>query len=124
MNLFPGRLERAEGGLRFVTDPLALCVPLAAGLTAVPETVIGGVRPEHLLLRPMDGGQARVVVVERAGHETLAWITAGERRMVARLPARTALQPGDAVTIDVDPATLHLFDQATGARLNGPCIQN
>ena len=118
MNLLPGRLERDGRAVRFVGEHLAMA--LSREVTTSSEHVVAGIRPEHLTLR-QGGDQARILVVERAGHETLAWFTLGERRMVARLPAASALEPGDGVSPQLDPAMLHLFDAESGARCIGAC---
>ena len=118
MNLLPGRLERDGNAVRFVGEHLEVTVPRAVSTAS--ERVTAGIRPEHLTLR-QGGDQARILVVERAGHETLAWFMLGERRLVARLPAASALEPGDGVSLQLDPAMLHLFDAETGARCIGPC---
>ncbi len=118
MNLLPGRLQRRGDVPHFVTPHLT--VPLPAAPPAAPDDVVGGIRPEHLSLVPGQG-EARIAVVERAGHEALAWFTLGGNRMVARLPAATTLSPGDTAALAVEPGMLHLFDAASGERLNGPC---
>jgi len=66
-------------------------------------------------------GDAQVLVVERSGHETLAWVTLGGHRLVARLPAGTALEAGDTADVSVAGEMVHLFAQESGERINGPC---
>ncbi len=117
MNFLSGALQRRGGENRFTTATMAVQLPpqqLAAG------PVIAGVRPEHVELTA-GPGEARILVVERAGHEVLAWFTFGGARLVARLAADTSLVAGDSAAVSVDGAMLHLFDPANGERLNPAC---
>jgi len=91
----------------------------AAGVTGPADGFIG-VRPESVLVRPAGRGRlaGRVELVESLGAETLIYanVSAGpasERpvQIVARQNERTDLQPGDAVGLDIVPASFHLFDR-------------
>jgi len=77
-----------------------------------------GVRPENVLVRPAGSGRIRgeVELVESLGADTLIYTTVGANgkrgvQLVARQNTRTALQPGDAVGLDIAPASFHLFDR-------------
>jgi multiple sugar transport system ATP-binding protein len=122
MNFLTGRLEASGDELRFVSPHLSVTLPSRrrAELHDAPSAVIAGIRPEHLAL-VQGPGDAVVMVVERAGHETLAWFTLGDDRLVTRLPAATRLEAGDHAALSVDPDRLHLFGQESGVRLIGPC---
>ena len=89
--------------------PMNLVDPGAVGMSG--EGVVAGFRPEHVRL----GGdlRARVVSVERSGHEWLWHLDVGRTRVVARLAAGAA-EAGDDVRIGVDPDGLRLYDAATG----------
>ena len=116
MNFLPGELEQCGAASRFTAATLSVALPLqqCAG------PVIAGIRPEDLEL--MEGpGEARILVVERAGHEVLASFKLGADRLIARLPADTALLAGDSASVSVDGAMVHLFDPETGERLNAGC---
>jgi ABC-type sugar transport system ATPase subunit len=91
----------------------------AAGVTGPADGFIG-VRPESVLVRPAGRGRlaGRVELVESLGADTLIYanVSAGpasERpvQIVARQNERTDLQPGDAVGLDIVPASFHLFDR-------------
>jgi ABC-type sugar transport system ATPase subunit len=41
----------------------------------------------------------------------------GDAQVIVETRGRATLQPGDKVTFTVNPANVHLFDQASGARL-------
>ena len=91
----------------------------AAGVTGPAEGFIG-VRPESVLVRPAGRGRlaGRVELVESLGADTLIYANvsadpanAPPVQRVARPNVRTALQPGDAVGLDIVPASFHLFDR-------------
>jgi multiple sugar transport system ATP-binding protein len=81
-----------------------------------------GLRPESLELAA-DGIPARVEVVEDIGADAFVFCAAeldGEStRLVARTEARKAPQQGERVSLRPRPDEAHLFDPASGERLNG-----
>jgi multiple sugar transport system ATP-binding protein len=81
------------------------------------ESVDAGIRPEHL--QPADHGiPGTVQVIEHLGAETYVFVDAGTGRDLCwRTPGRPGVSVGDRITLGFDPAHLHLFDRATGARL-------
>ena len=85
---------------------------MAAG--DLPATL--GVRPEHVTLAA-NGIRAHVEVVEPTGSETQILVQAGEHPVTILSRERTALKPGDTVHLSVDERQVHVFDAATGARL-------
>ena len=71
-----------------------------------------GVRPEALRVHPGQGlgAPARVELIEALGADTLIHIDVGGVPLVARQNERTALQAGDAVSVELDPSVLHFFN--------------
>jgi ABC-type sugar transport system ATPase subunit len=89
---------------------------------AGPDVTLG-VRPESLRLSPEGSIAAAVTIVEPLGAEThVICHTENDVRIIVRQGA-TATKPtlGEAVRITVDggPGAYHLFDAATGQRLEG-----
>ena len=89
----------------------------ATGATDAPDGFIG-VRPENVLLRAPGAGAiaAKVELVESLGADTLVYASVGEgaktgQQLVARQNMRTGLRVGDAVGLDIAPASFHLFDR-------------
>ena len=72
-----------------------------------------GVRPEALRVRQGQGlgAPARVELIEALGADTLIHVDVGGVPLVARQNERTALQAGDAVSVELDPAVLHFFNR-------------
>jgi sn-glycerol 3-phosphate transport system ATP-binding protein len=109
MNLLP--LVPGAGGLVVRgTDGPAL-------VSSVPAEALAGIRPE--VLRLSDTGiPATVLHAEYLGADTVAACTVGDGiRLLARLPGRAVVADGATVHFAADPADLHLFDAATGQRL-------
>ena len=76
-----------------------------------------GIRPEHLRLSPEGSIEATVEVVEPTGADTLLFARVGGAAFVLILHERTAARAGDKVRLAADPGQVHLFDGATGERL-------
>ncbi len=88
------------------------------------EPVVG-LRPEALRLRREANGSPAVRylvdVVEPMGHEVIVHgrlATAAGTEAVTRLDARDEPRPGDVLELTFEPDDLHLFDSASGKRLD------
>jgi multiple sugar transport system ATP-binding protein len=68
------------------------------------------------------GIPASVVVVEPTGAETELLLDVGKGAVTQRLTlvmhGRTQVRPGEAVYLDVDPVKAHVFDSASGQRID------
>ena len=89
----------------------------AVGAADAPDGFIG-VRPENVLVRPAGSGQlaGQVELVESLGADTLIYANVSTNgqpgvQLVARQNTRTPLHPGDAVGLDIAPASFHLFNR-------------
>ncbi|MBI3515313.1 MAG: TOBE domain-containing protein, partial [Proteobacteria bacterium] len=82
------------------------------------RTVVLGVRAEHIRLGT-DGLPGRVELLEPLGNGTLVFFdVGGDGPLVANVEPETSLTSGDSVRFAFDATRLHLFDAATGNRLN------
>ena len=78
-----------------------------------------GVRPENVVVRPAGSGRlaGHVELVESLGADTLIYANVdglaphGGLQLIARQNERTELHPGDAVGLDIAPASFHVFDR-------------
>jgi multiple sugar transport system ATP-binding protein len=119
MNVINGRLRRS-GAVAFIEAGGGLRWPLRSAAGADGQAIAYGIRPEHLSLA--DGGAAdavpaEITVVEPTGAETELLVQAGESQIVLVTHGRPQVKPGDRIGLTVDPAMVHVFDQATGQRL-------
>jgi multiple sugar transport system ATP-binding protein len=82
-----------------------------------------GVRPEHLRIdegAPTLRGiaaHATVVTVENLGSEEIIYCTVGTRQLAVRTSRTDTIAVGQAVTLSASLEHVHLFDRATGVRL-------
>jgi ABC-type sugar transport system ATPase subunit len=79
----------------------------------VPEGTVLGIRPEHVLLVP-DGVRTRVEIVEVVGSDAFVHV---DRGLVSKIPAGGRPAEGAEVGIAIDHAGVHLFDEASGERV-------
>src|SRR6516164_5253987 len=116
MNFLPG-VVRANGHIEFegkggVRMPLVSAPSGSDGREAV-----YGVRPEHFALAH-DGAEAVVQVVEPTGSEVQVVAQLGGTEVIAAFRERHPFKPGDKIRLKPNPQLVHLFDAASGQRLN------
>jgi sn-glycerol 3-phosphate transport system ATP-binding protein len=109
---------RADGGDRIALDHGGF-VRHASAAVATGRAVAVGIRPEHL--RPAEPTASlfagTVELVEQLGADTLVHLAHGNDLVTARLPQGAAHGAGSALHLTADPASVYLFDAATGARI-------
>ena len=121
MNFLPGRIALGADGPAFRSPALRVSLAaypfVKAPVDAAPVEL--GIRPEHVVLAPMqaDGQEVSVEMTEPMGSDLLAWTRAGDLPLSIRLPAETKLAPGDRLRILLPEHRLSLFDPANGAAL-------
>ena len=116
MNFLKGTVK-ANGSATFV-GPNGIKLPLGAAPAASDgRPAVYGIRPEHFTIAD-DGAEAEIVVVEPTGSETQVFAKLGGEEIVAVFRERHQFNPGEKVRLKPDPALVHLFDEATGKRLN------
>jgi multiple sugar transport system ATP-binding protein len=76
-----------------------------------------GVRPDDILLGN-GPHRAAVKVVEPIGHESIVLVTAAGADLTVRIAGDTPLKAGETVPFDIRGERLHVFDAASGRRLN------
>ena len=116
MNTLKGTV-RANGKLEF-EGPGGIRLPLSvAPQGSDGRSAVYGVRPEHFVLGD-DGADAQVQVVEPTGAEIQVVAKMGGEDIIAVFRERHQFKPGDKIRLKPDPRLVHLFDDATGQRLN------
>ena len=113
MNFVPGRCTSRGFEAADVLLPLPAALMGQAGRDAV-----CGIRPEHFeICEAGQGAPAQVQVVEPLGSETQLGLRLGETQVVALFHERLAMAPGDRLHLRPKAGTVHLFDPATGMRM-------
>jgi len=117
MNVVNGTVRRG-GDAAYVEVAGGVRWPLDTAPGAEGQAVAYGVRPEHLTLAPDGNGvPGEIIVVEPTGAETELLIRVGDAQVTLRTHGRPVVRHDQQVGLGVDPANVHVFDRATGARL-------
>ncbi|UOQ56637.1 ABC transporter ATP-binding protein [Leucobacter allii] len=124
MNLMEATLTTTDGRVSVFAPGLEAV--LWAGATPDRE-VVAGVRPEHLSIHaggapeavPTAGIALRgaVALVENLGREQLVHCTIGEHRVTVSCDRATRWTVGELVVLAAPAERVHLFDRASGRRL-------
>jgi sn-glycerol 3-phosphate transport system ATP-binding protein/multiple sugar transport system ATP-binding protein len=123
MNLLSGRAVRDATGCAVEAEGLLVRV---AGDWARDREIVVGLRPQDL--RPAAAGEPslgalHIDVVERLGSEALVhgWARVSGANIVMRLDgdAMRRVAPGDVIPLGISAAHVHLFDAASGLRVDG-----
>jgi multiple sugar transport system ATP-binding protein len=118
MNFIPGTAQATDGGVSIELGDGNRVYPGALQRSDVRDVIVG-VRPEHLSIgAERDGFAGTVSVVEPTGADTLVFARIANVDVCAMFRERHDFKPGETVRLAIDPAHLHVFDAATGARLN------
>jgi multiple sugar transport system ATP-binding protein len=127
MNFIEGEIV-SDGGASFRAAGSALQIPLGADrLPARPagSPVVLGVRPEDIAIaNGSDATRSRAIVrarlefAEPQGNETFLHVTVdGRHNLTARIAPRPLPLPESELDLSIDVGKVHLFDAATGERL-------
>jgi multiple sugar transport system ATP-binding protein len=118
MNVFKGTLRQADG--RAWVEAQGHQWPIGAIAQARDgQSVHYGVRPGDLSLSATGQGiPAKVIVVEPTGAETELLLDVGGANVIVVMHGRTAVRPDDIVHLEIAAGKTHVFDDASGARLD------
>jgi len=120
MNFLPGVLRRGGGAARVeLADGLWLPAPPNVASAQDGQNVVYGTRPEHMeLANGSDGVPTEVVVVEPTGADTQVFTKIAGVEVTSVFRDRHAFRPGEMIRLRPDPTRAHLFDAASGVRLD------
>ena len=119
MNIMNGKVSRTNGSAH-VEVAGGVRWPLRVAPGADGQAVAYGIRPGDLTLASTEAHGAvpgEIIVIEPTGAETELLIQAGESQLILVTHGRPDVNPGDRIGLGIDPSKVHVFDQATGARL-------
>ncbi|MEO7337497.1 MAG: sn-glycerol-3-phosphate ABC transporter ATP-binding protein UgpC [Caldimonas sp.] len=120
MNIVTGTLRRSAAGAWVEAEGNAHWPIDAQGPGVDGQSVVYGVRPEHLSVAGADAPvQAEVIVVEPTGAETELLVQVGSAQIVLVIHGRSSVKPGDRIGLTAETGSVHLFDPASGRSL-GP----
>jgi multiple sugar transport system ATP-binding protein len=119
MNFLPATSRKdAIGPMVELADGSTLRI---GGRTAIADgqSVTIGLRPEHLLPTPLGDLSAKVSLVEPTGALTHLHVDLAGQDTVIVVDGATTVVKGAAITVGISPDLVHVFDNQSGARLNG-----
>jgi multiple sugar transport system ATP-binding protein len=117
MNVLKGTLRQVDGRAWVESEGHGWPVePLAQAHDG--QTVVFGVRPTDMKISATGHGiPAKVIVVEPTGAETEILLQVGDMQMILVMHGRTNVEPDDMVYLEIAQAKAHVFDDASGQRL-------
>ena len=118
MNFLQGTLAADKRGVVLqagATLPFSARVDGEAG-----QKVVAGIRPEDLGFGE-DGSSlgATISMIEMTGPERLVSLDLGGNTLVATTGKSRPLRVGERVPLTLNPASIHVFDAASGRRISG-----
>ncbi|MGC9369908.1 MAG: ABC transporter ATP-binding protein [Paracoccaceae bacterium] len=118
MNFIKGRYRRTDDGAAVICDD-GTELPVSAVSSAWhDQSVVLGVRPEHLrLAHEGEGVAATVDVVEPTGANIEVFVDLAGERVCAVFSERHPFRPGETVALGWNLEKAHLFDAETGERI-------
>jgi multiple sugar transport system ATP-binding protein len=117
MNFIDATIRRNGSASAVAADGTQLPLPPTAG-GRDGQSIVYGIRPEHLDLTDGAGGlPAEVVVVEPTGADILVFTHLAGQEVAVVFKERHRFRPGDKITLTPHAGTIHLFDKATGERI-------
>ena len=117
MNVLAGTLRGTAGSAEVEAAGTRWPVPAQAS-GSDGQSVHYGIRPGDIHLASAGQGiAARVIVVEPTGAETELLLQVGDAQIVVVIHGRTAAMPDEVVYLAMDAAKAHVFDSASGKRL-------
>ena len=117
MNFIDATIRRNGSASAVAADGTHLPLPPTAG-GRDGQSIVYGIRPEHLDLTDGTGGlPAEVVVVEPTGAEILVFTHLAGQEVAVVFKERHRFHPGDKISLIPHPGTIHLFDKTTGERV-------
>ena len=79
--------------------------------------MVFGVRPEHVRLGDEGSYRGRILAAEYLGTTQIVTLDTANGQIKARIGSDRVVRTGDTVALDFDPATVTLFDSASGRAL-------
>lgn len=92
-------------------------LPISVSDVREGQSVVLGMRPEHLKISA-SGVAGQVHVVEPLGMATQLSVKSLATVLTIMALERTAVTPGQAISLSIDPALVHVFDRETGRRIS------
>ena len=117
INVFEGSVE-GEGAQARLRTRGGQHLLLPAGSVEPGRELSAALRPEHLAIAASGPLRGTVSVVEHLGHETYVYVDTADGRVGVLAERSLRLPPGAPVSLAPALEALHLFDAASGQRID------
>ncbi|MCB1440893.1 MAG: TOBE domain-containing protein, partial [Nitratireductor sp.] len=114
MNILPGTLKATGSKSKVALGDREVSVPVETPDSQQGKPVHFGVRPEDLVPTQKKGIiSGEITHVEQLGEVTNAFVDTGlmDEPLVVKLPGNHAFTRHEMISLDADPAKLHLFNE-------------
>jgi multiple sugar transport system ATP-binding protein len=110
MNIYRGKLLSRDSRPYFQGSSFSFDLS-GRELPVIEEEIEVGLRPEDIAISPNTHSmlQARVEMVSNLGSEMLVHVRLGEETLTLCAPKDTAVQPGETISLTIDPQKIHVF---------------
>jgi len=124
MNRVDGHITLVQGQPTFAGRDLQFRWPSSQHPPA-PAAIVVGLRPQHMYVstgaESEEGGvlvgRGRIELLEHLGSQSFAFVTVGSTSLVAEVAPEVGHAVGQLVDLKFAPGNIHVFDAATGQRL-------
>ncbi|MEY4418544.1 MAG: hypothetical protein RIQ88_982 [Actinomycetota bacterium] len=118
MNLM--KLDVTKGGVKLGNTTLKIDQSILSKIKGGKVTV--GIRPEDFSITAKEGLEVEVQIIEELGADAFlygeATVDGAKMQIIARVGSKSSLRNGDKVYLKPSGGIIHLFDVASGLRLN------
>ncbi|KNY13482.1 ABC transporter [Shinella sp. SUS2] len=121
MNTLPATIAADGSGSALRLKERTLSLAGMGGQPMPASEVVFGIRPEDLVACPPEEAwfSGELAVAERLGSQTYGYVEIGEARMLTvEFPRNTPIRVGETIHVRPNMEAIHLFDTATGLRIN------
>jgi multiple sugar transport system ATP-binding protein len=122
MNLLPATLKSRADGFDAIVDGQSLSID-GYEFNAAPidgQPVLLGVRPENVVISETSNLarlEAKIIVIEPLGSDTLVWVDCVGRRLAVRTPPKDAKGLSGSLHLGFSVDNLSIFSEESGLRL-------
>jgi multiple sugar transport system ATP-binding protein len=122
MNFMDATIDTVSGLPGLLVQDRRLALPEQAALLRERDSVVLGIRPEHVHIgrESLEHWPVRVSLVQPHGNQSYLEVDLGNTTLTAVAAAEGNYRIGQEIWIKLTPSCLHLFDPHTGERLHLP----
>jgi multiple sugar transport system ATP-binding protein len=117
INCLEGQIVSEGGRVTFRDSNIDIALPQGFAAHAG-RRVTCGIRPTDVTISGSGVIVGKLLIAEKTGAEVVLHLDVAGSEFVVVAPRSTQARAGDTLSLDVSPGKLHIFDEATGARID------